>query len=99
MLTPNKYPINADITMAMVPQIQILNTDLTILEPPTFAARVPDKARKSMENCIRKNIICFKGAKTANNRGNIPPTMNEVADAKAACKGFARESSLKYFLS
>jgi len=49
-LTPNKYPINADITIAIVPQIHILNTDLQIKDPPTFAAIVPDKARKSMEN-------------------------------------------------
>ena len=84
MLTPNKYTISADNTMAIVPQIHILNTDLPILEPPTFAARVPDTARKSMENPNWKNIICFKGAKTANNSGNIPPAMNEIADAKAA---------------
>lgn len=94
MLTPNKYPINADITIAIVPQIQILHTDLLIEDPPTFAARVPDKARKRMENPYWKNIICFKGAKTANNRGNIPPTIKEAADAMEACKGFAREISL-----
>ncbi len=57
MLTPNRYPINADITIAMVPQIQILNTDLLIIEPPTFAAIVPDKARNKMENPYWKYII------------------------------------------
>ena len=94
MLTPNKYPINADIAIAIVPQMQILNTDLPIEDPPTFAARVPDRARKRIENPYWKNIICFRGAKTANNRGNTPPAMNEIADAKAACNGFALEISL-----
>ena len=49
MLTPNRYPINADITIAMVPQIQILKTDFIITEPPTFAAIVPDRARNQIE--------------------------------------------------
>jgi hypothetical protein len=79
MLTPNRYPIKADIAMAIVPQIHILHTDLPIEDPPTFAARVPDMARKSMENPYWKKIICFRGAKTESSRGNIPPTINEVA--------------------
>ena len=80
--------------MAIVPQIHILTTDLLTEDPPIFAAMVPDKARNRMENPYWKKIICFKGPKTANNRGNIPPTRKEAADATAACKGFAREISL-----
>lgn len=94
MLTPNKYPIKAAIIIAIVPQTQILQTDLPTEDPPTFAARVPDKARKMIENPYWKKIICFKGAKRASKSGNIPPAMNEAADAKAACRGFAREISL-----
>ena len=50
MLTPNIYPINADKIITIVPQIHIRKTDLLIFEPPAFAAKVPDKARKGMEN-------------------------------------------------
>jgi hypothetical protein len=57
MLTPNRYPIDADMTIAMVPQIQILKTDFIITEPPTFAAIVPDKARNKMEKAYWKYII------------------------------------------
>jgi hypothetical protein len=46
-LTPNKYPINAVIPMAAVPQNTTRITPLLMLEPPALAATTPRKIRKN----------------------------------------------------
>lgn len=92
--TPNIYPTKADINIATVPQRHILQMDLYIFEPPIFAATAPDTPRNRIANPYWKKTIPFIGARTDTRKGNIPPEINEAAEAIAACRGFGRVISL-----
>ena len=78
------YPTNAESTIAIVPQMVILNMAFLILEPPVFAAVVPKNIRKIVVKPYNQYSIPFTGAKSITKRGKMPPTENAAPDAMAA---------------
>jgi hypothetical protein len=87
--TPNRYPTNAESTIAIVPQIRMRTTAFIILDPPVFADTAPRMMSDRMVKPYRKYSIPATGANRVTNSGKIPPAVNAAPEAIAACIGFA----------
>ena len=83
-LTPKIYPTNADNTIAIVPQIVIRKIAFLMLEPPVFAAIVPNIIRKIIVKAYNQYSIFFTGANKITSNGKTPPTVNAAPDEIAA---------------
>ncbi len=83
------YPTIAVSPMAAVPQNVILIIAFFTLDPPVFAATAPKIIKKRRANPYSEYSMVSKGKNKHTKSGNIPPTVNAVPDANAACSGLA----------
>src|ERR1017187_7864635 len=86
---PNNLPIPAVRAIANAPQNVTRTVARRIFAPPTFAPIAPRRARKPKDAVNTIGTSAPVGDTTTISKGIAAPTVNDAAEASAACTGRA----------